>query len=107
MQTFKSELIESMRVELYIANNIIDYRRQFEALLHRLTIIVEINSNCDHQRSPTPLAELIENQSRIRWNINNLNTRLNESRTRYAEIQSSLSECDAIIEKHSAKINKK
>ena len=107
MQTIKSEIKESMRVELYIANNIIDHRRQFEALLQRLNVIVEINSNCDHHRSPTPLAELIEKQSRITWNINNLNAKLDESRTRYAEIQSSLSECDAIIEIHGAKINKK
>ena len=107
MQTIKSELIESMRVELHIANIIIGYRREFEALQHRFTVIIEINLNCDHHCSPTPLAELIEQQGRITWNLNNLSVKLEESRVRYAEIQYSLRECDAFIEKTAQKINKK
>ena len=103
MQKLKSELIKSMRVELHIANIIIGYRREFEALQRDFTVIIQVNSNCDHHCSPTPLAELIEKQSRITWNLNNLSVKLEESRVRYAEIQSSLSKCDAAIEKNGAK----
>ncbi len=100
MQSFKLELKKSERVELYIANIIIGYRRQFEILQQRLTVIVDRLRNTDtaHHRSPTLLAELIEKQNRIIHNITNLNVKLEESRARYAEIQSSLSTCDSIIE---------
>lgn len=107
MQAFKLELKKSERVELYIANIIIGYRKQFEVLQLRLTVIVERLRTTDtaHHSSPTLLAELIEKQNRLIQNIANLNAKLEESRARYAEIQTSLSTCDSIIE--NTKSNKK
>jgi len=103
MQTFKIELLESARVEIYIASNIINYIRNFEGLLQRITVLVD-----RHQSSAdnllTSLEDLTEKRDRIIWNISNCRTKLNESRVRYVEIQASLSECEAIIEKTATKI---
>jgi hypothetical protein len=104
MQTFKIELIESARIELYIANTILDYIRKFEGLLQRFTVLVQVYS--DIIILPTLLEELIERKERIIWNINNCKTKLNESRVRYVEIQASLSECEAVIAQTVPKFNK-
>jgi predicted nucleic acid-binding Zn-ribbon protein len=91
MQTFKLELTESVRVQLHMANIIIHYRRKSEAMLQRLTIIIE-TLDTHNRRSPTKLAELIELQNRITRYISDLNMALERARARYAENQSSLSE---------------
>lgn len=109
MQTYKLELINSERVELYIANIILDYRRKFESLQERLTVIVEslISSDTYNLCSPTVRADLIEKQKRITQNISDLNASLERSRKRYAEIQSSLIECEKLIERIARFIERK
>ncbi len=102
MQTFKIELLESARVEIYIASNIINYIRNFEGLLQRITVLVDRHHSSDNLL--TSLEDLTEKRDRIIWNISNCRTKLNESRVRYVEIQASLSECEAIIEKTATKI---
>jgi hypothetical protein len=67
-----------------------------------ITVLVERHQNSDNL--PTSLEDLTEKKDRIIWNINNCRTKLNESRVRYVEIQASLSECEAIIEKTAAEI---
>ena len=102
MQTFKTELIESARIEIYIANTIIKFIRKFEDLLQRFTALVELHSNLGCL--PSLLKELIEKKERTTWNLNNCKAKLNESRIRYVEIQASLSECEEVIAKSGAKI---
>ena len=109
MQTYKLELKDSERVELYIANIILDYRRKFESLQQHLASIVEslISSDTYSRRSPTVLENLIEKQERITQNISDLNASLDRSRKRYTEIQSSLFECEKLIERIAQFLNKK
>ena len=96
MEIFKSELTKSIRVELHIANNTIEY----EAFLQRLTVIIE-TPDTHNRRSPVVLAELIKTKNRFTRNIIELNAILEMSRARYCETQSSLRECNRLMEKMS------
>ncbi len=102
MQTFKTELKKSARIEIYIANNILKFIRKFEGLLQRFTVLVELYSNLGCL--PSVLEELIAHKERTIRNINNCRAKLSESRTRYLGIQASLSECEEVIDKNGAKI---
>jgi hypothetical protein len=106
MQTFKLELIKSLRVELYIANIFIDYKRKFQILLHRLTAIIE-SLDSQKGRSSNVLAELTEKRNRITQNISDINATLERSRARFAEIQNSLIECESLIKRSAHFITKK
>jgi hypothetical protein len=106
MQTFKLELIKSLRVELYIANIFIDYKRKFEILLHRLAAIIE-GLDSQKGRSPNVLAALTEKRNRITRNISDINATLERSRARFAEIQNSLIECESLIKRSAHFITKK
>jgi len=105
MEIFKSELTKSIRVELHIANNAINLRREYEAFLQNLIVIIE-TPDTHNRRSPVVLAELIKTKNRFTRNIIKLNAILEMSRARYCETQSSLRECNRLMEKMSQFINK-